>query len=120
MTLLPKNPPKICVVGDLNLPHADWLTSFGNIPIEQSFIDSFNDLSLNQLVDSSTHKSGNKLDILLCNYNELVENSSALDPHSLYNSDHYPITFAIKKAFSRKRTPKRTVYNLKKKQIGMP
>ena len=109
-----KNPPKICIVGDLNLPHADWLTSFSNIPIEQSFIDSFNDLSLNQLVDSPTHKSGNKLDILLCNSNELVENLSVLDPHSLCKSDHYPITFTIKKAFSRKRTPKRTVYNFKK------
>ena len=109
-----RNPPKTYIVGDLNLPHADWLSSFSSVPIEQSFIDSFNDLSLNQMVNSPTHKSGNKLDILLSNSVDSVQDLSILDPHSLCKSDHFPITFNIKKKFSRKKSPKRTVYNFKR------
>ena len=108
------NPPKIYVVGDFNLPHANWTSSFSSIPIEQSFIDSFNDLSMSKLISSPTHKSGNILDILLSNYTESIENISILDPHSVCKSDHFPICFKIKNAFSRKKTPKRSVYNFKK------
>ena len=109
-----RNPPKIYIVGDFNLPHANWLSSSSNIPIEQSFIDSFNALSLNQVVNLPTHKSGNTLDILLSNSEDSIENVSILDPHSLCKSDHFPITFDIKKTFSRKKSPKRTVYNFKR------
>ena len=109
-----RNPPKVYIVGDFNLPHADWSSSSSHIPIEQSFIDCFNDLSFNQFINSPTHISGNKLDILLSNSDNSIENISILDPHSICKSDHFPITFKIKKSFSRKKTPKRTVYNFKK------
>ena len=52
-----KSPPKIYVIGDFNLPHTDWLSSSSTVPIEQSFTDSFSDLSLFQLITSPTHKS---------------------------------------------------------------
>ena len=85
------NPLKIYVVGDFNLPHEDCISSFSSILIEQSFIDSFNDLSMSQLISSPTHKSGNILNILLSNYTESIENISILDPHSVCKSDHFPI-----------------------------
>jgi len=109
-----RNPPKVYIIGDFNLPQSNWFSSFSNIPIEQSFIDSFNDLSLNQLTNLPTHKGGNILDLVLSNTPNSVENLSILDPHSMCKSDHFPISFGIKTSFSRKKTPKRTVYNFKK------
>ncbi len=109
-----KNPPKIYIVGDFNLPSADWPNAKSDIPIEQSFIDSFSDLSLSQLITSPTHKSGNTLDILLSNSVNTIDNLKICDRHSVCRSDHYPVTFDIKSSFSRKKTPKRKVYNFKK------
>ena len=109
-----RNPPKIYIVGDLNLPQVDWSSLFSNIPLEQNFINSFSSLSLSQLINRPTHKSGNTLDILLSNSETSVEDVKVLDPHSLCKSDHFPVSFSIKTSFSRKKTPKRTVYNFKK------
>ena len=109
-----RNPPKIYLIGDLNLPQADWSSSSSNIPLEQSFIDSLNSLSLSQLINRPTHKSGNTLDILLSNSETSVNDVKVLDPHSLCKSDHFPVSFSIKTSFSRKKTPKRSVYNFKK------
>ena len=109
-----RNPPKLYLVGDLNLPHANWLTSSSNVPIEQTFINSFGNLSLSQLVTSPTHKSGNILDVLLSNYETSIDNLQVQDPHYICRSDHFPLTFSIKTSFSRKKTPKRSVYNFKK------
>ena len=109
-----RKPPKMFVVGDLNLPHADWLSSFSPVPIEQNFINSFSNLSLSQLITGPTHKSGNTLDVLLSNSESSVENVAVLDPHSICKSDHFPLTFSIKTSFTRKKSPKRSVYNFKK------
>ena len=114
-----KSPPKIYVIGDFNLPHTDWLSSSSTVSIEQSFIDSFSDLSLSQLIMSPTHKSGNTLDILLSNYDNTIGNLNVCDPHSVCKSDHFPVTFSIKSSFSRKKTPKRKIYNFKKANWDM-
>ena len=111
---LKRNPPKLFLVGDLNLPHADWLNSCSSVPIEQAFINSFSNLSLSQLISCPTHKNGNTLDVLLSNSETSLENLKVLDPHSICKSDHFPLTFSIKTSFSRKKTLKRTVYNFKK------
>ena len=109
-----RNPPKLYLVGDLNLPHADWPNSSSTIPLEQAFIDSFSNLSLSQLVTSPTHRSGNILDVLFSNHEPSIVNLQVQDPHSICKSDHFPLTFSIKSSFSRKKTPKRSVYNFKK------
>ena len=109
-----RNPPKIYFLGDLNLSHADWGSSRSTVPIEQAFIDSFGNLAFFQLVNQSTHKSGNILDVLLTNSPSTVDDLLVLDEHSLCKSDHFPISFSIKHSFSRKKTPKRSVYNFKR------
>ena len=109
-----RKPSKIFIVGDLNLPQADWQSSSSPVPIEHNFINSFNNLSLVQLIRGPTHKSGNTLDILLSNSEPSIENLLVHDPHSICKSDHFPLTFSIKTSFSRKKTPKRSVYNFKK------
>ena len=109
-----RNPPKVYFVGDLNLPFADWDSSRSPVPMEQGFIDSFGNLAFPQLVSQPTHKSGNILDVLLTNSSSTVDDILVLDEHSLCKSDHFPISFSIKHSFSRKKTPKRSVYNFKR------
>ena len=109
-----RNPPKLYLVGDLNLPHANWPNSSSTIPLEQAFIDSFSNLSLSQLVTSPTHRSGNILDVLLSNHEPSIVNLQVQDTHSICKSDHFPLTFSIKSSLSRKKTPKRSLYNFKK------
>ena len=109
-----RNPPKVYLVGDLNLPQANWSSSLSNVPLEQTFLNSFSSLCLSQLINIPTHKNGNTLDILLSNSETSVENLQVLDSHSFCKSDHFPVSFSIKTTFSRKKTPKRSVYNFKK------
>ena len=109
-----RNPPKIYLIGDFNLPTADWSTSESPSSIEQSFIDSFNGLALSQLITSATHKNGNTLDILLSNFDNTVSNVQVLPPNSLCKSDHFPISFNLKSTFARKKSNKRKVYNFKR------
>ena len=109
-----RNPPKLYLVGDLNLPHANWPNSSSTSPLEQAFINSFSNLSLSQLVTSPTHRSGNILDVLLSNHEPSIVNLQVQEPHSICKSDHFPLTFSIKSSLSRKKTPKRSVYNFKK------
>ena len=117
--LCKKNPPKIYLVGDFNLPHADWTSTSSHISLEQSFIDSFNDLALSQMISSPTHKSGNILDILLSNHDSSIHNIEVCDPNLLCKSDHFPISFSIKTSFSRKECAKRKDYNFKKANWAM-
>ncbi|MCP4457853.1 MAG: hypothetical protein GY816_07500, partial [Cytophagales bacterium] len=109
-----RKPPKVYIIGDFNLPQADWSTSFSNVPIEQSFIDSFNDLGLCQMITSPTHKGGNTLDLLLSNSDSSVNDVKVLDKDSVCKSDHYPISLSIKCNATRKKSPKRKVFNFKR------
>ena len=54
----------IFLIGDLNFPKADWLNLISTDPTEQLFIDTFNNLSLEQIIENPTHNKGNILDIL--------------------------------------------------------
>ena len=93
--------------------------SSSHTPIEQQFIDSFNGLALSQLITSSTHKGGNTLDILLTNFENTVDQLKVHDQNSFCKSDHFPVSFSLKIKFSRKKSPKRKVFNFKKANWDM-
>ncbi len=114
-----RKPPKIYIIGDFNLPNADWPRASSRIPIEQQFIDSFNGLALSQLITSPTHKGGNTLDILLTNFESTVDQLKVHDQNSFCKSDHFPVSFSPKIKFSRKKSPKRKVFNFKKANWDM-
>jgi hypothetical protein len=113
-----RNPPRIYLIGDLNLPQADWSSYSSNIPLEQSFIDSFNSLSLSQLINRPTHKSGNTFDTLLSNSETSVNDVKVLDPHSLCRSDHFPVSFPLKHLSLARKLPNAQFTTLGK-QIGL-
>ena len=94
---LPTPTPDIVLMGDYNLPHADWLTgecSPGACRDEQNIVKSLYDLALEhfltQEVDQPTHKNGNVLDLLFTNNSHLIHNLCVIPS---FNSDHYRIDF---------------------------
>ena len=107
-------PPKLFLIGDFNLPEADWTENKSAVSLEQKFIDSFNELGLKQKITAPTHIKGNILDIFLTNFDSYISNLKVLDHNSVVFSDHFPIEFTVRGNVRRKKMPKREFYNFKK------
>ena len=105
---------KLILIGDINLSSIkDWENPNPSCNIEKSYVDLFNDLGLNCLVNEPTHREGNILDVLLCNQPGLVSNLS-IDPDKICCSDHYSFTFKISKNVPRKKPAKKKIFNYRK------
>ena len=104
----------IILVGDLNMPHVQGDNYHSTVQIEQLFLDSFSNLSLEQLIDSPTHTRGNILDLLLTNKSQLVSDINVHDDTLVCKSDHLPISFTIKSKTKKKKSTKRELYNFKR------
>ncbi len=87
---------KIYVLGDFNLSSVSWDALTSDVPIEQSFVNSFADLGLVQCVNQPTHHKGNILDILLTNSEASITDLQVMDKDSVCKSDHFPINFKVK------------------------
>ena len=110
----------VIVIGDFNLPELDWSedscapTNTGSRADHNAFCDLMGDNFLHQFVPGPTHIAGNKLDLLLCNCPEVIENVSTFHPREgKFPSDHYVIEFEIRHKFKRSRGTKRLVYDYK-------
>lgn len=101
------------VIGDFNLSKTSWPEAESTDRIENLFVDSFNDLGLQQLISNPTHNRGRILDILLANKPGLVRNILVLSEHEPCHSDHFGIKFTIKVKF-KKIVRKRKFLNFKK------
>ena len=83
-------------MGDFNVPDINWSTLVGSTHFSNQFCDVVFDLNLSQLVDSSTHKQGNILNLVLTNIEDSIHSLTVLNRnHQLISSDHYPITFVL-------------------------
>ena len=89
---------KVYIIGDWNFPELDrtnWESGQSSLPLDQNFLGMVSDLGLKQIIDKSTHRKGNILDLVLTNSPQTVQNLSVLDDSSFCVSDHFPITFNI-------------------------
>ena len=67
-----------------------------------------------QFIPGPTHIVGNKLDLLLTNWPEIIDYVSTFHPREgLFPSDHYAVEFMIKLKFKRVMGVKRQVYDFK-------
>ena len=116
---LDDNPESACVLltGDFNLPAIDWSldhpspTSAGG-HLEDKFCELVGDYYLEQLISGPTHRDCNKLDLLLCNYPEIIRNVITTSPEQYgYPTDHHILEFAIQQNFSRSQPIKRTIFD---------
>ena len=83
---------KIILIGDFNFPGFDWSSlpfhNFPNYPILSSFLLAN---GFSQYVDIVTHKSGNTLDVFLCNFQVGISIESEFCDHS----DHALLHFTL-------------------------
>ena len=102
------------LIGDFNLSKTSWPDGISSCSLESEFINLFDDLGLVQFINTSTHKSGNTLDLLLSSSDELVSNIEIIPKDTVCSSDHFGIKFKIKLKCKRSKSQKRKIYNLKK------
>ena len=104
---------KHILIGDLNLNKTSWTDGLSTCSNESNFIELFNELGFDQLINEPTHRCGNTLDILLCNQPQIVSNIQLLPRNAICNSDHFGIKFCLKINCKRCKSKKRKIYNLK-------
>ena len=109
-----RNVKGIFLIGDLNFPKADWQNLISTDSTEQLFIDTFNNLSLGQMIEHPTHIKGNILDVLVTDCPQRVSNLEVLTNIQICSSDHFPIEFKVSLNAPRKKPIKRSIYNFKK------
>ena len=110
----------IIVLGDFNLPELHWSVD-QTAPIDNGsradhniFCDLMGDNFLQQFIPGPTHLAGNKLDLLLCNWPEVIGSVRSFHPRDgLFPSDHYVVEFEIILKFKRAKTVTRQFYDFK-------
>ena len=105
---------KHVLIGDFNLFKTSWPDGLSSSSLETDFVNMFNDLGLEQFMNSPTHKFGNTLDLLLSSSSELVSDIETLPKDTICSSDHFGIKFKINLKCKRSKHQKRRIYNLKK------
>ena len=98
----------------MNFPKVNWTDFVSPDPIEQHFLNTFGNLSLEQLVESPTHIKGNILDYIITDVAYLVKNVSVDSNNSICGSDHYLLKFNMMLNTVKKKPAKRSIYNFKR------
>ena len=83
------------VMGDLNLPDADWDLYDGQSSVSKSFTVVAYKLNLVQLVNAPTHTGGNTLDVLLSNTDIISDTFVQPNLPDCLSSDHFMVSFYI-------------------------
>ena len=91
--------PDILLMGDYNLPHANWLTGEcipGATSDEQTMVKNLYELTLEHFlvnqIDVPTHRGGNTLDLVITNNADLIHDIS-VSPSAV--SDHFNIECSV-------------------------
>ena len=95
---LPSPTPDIIMMGDFNLPHADWISgqcTSGASTDEQEMVRALYELTLEhflvQQFDTPTHRGGNTIDLLFTNNSDIIHNTESI-PSTV--TDHFQMTFS--------------------------
>ena len=108
----------LVITGDFNFPYVDWSTCLPTTAgfLTETFCEILDDYFLTQTNFNVTRPNassfitshGNILDLVLTNNESLIEGTTTY-PHG-FNSDHFPVCFAIKKKFNRLKNSPRSVF----------
>ena len=98
------------LIGDLNFPDIDWSTgSTGSKG--RDFLDATAERFMQQYVEEATHKSGNVLDLVLCDQEDMIREVKG--EGRIGKSDHDVISFTMNVS-PNKTVKQRTTWNFKK------
>ena len=95
LSTMPAPTPDVMLMGDINLPHADWKSGeckAGATDDEQTMVKDLYEFALShfmvQQIEGSTHEAGKLLDLIFTNNHQLVHDFSST-PSTV--SDHYVV-----------------------------
>ena len=120
------NNKSTCLVafGDFNLPELDWSrnqsapTHTGSQADHNVFCVLRADNFFQQCIPGPTQLVGNKLDLLLTNWSEIIDYASTFHTwEGLFPSDHYTVEFMMMLKFKGAMGVKRQVYDFKNKNF---
>ena len=94
---------KIILIGDLNLDEISWSENSSSNELQRDFIDTFDDLNFDQLIQGPTHIKGKTLDVLLTSCPELISDISIKEENVFCKSDHFAIEFSLNVKINRKK-----------------
>ena len=101
-------------IGDMNLNKTKWPSGHTTCKTERGFLDLFQDLNFEQLINSPTHKDGKILDLLLTNQPNIISDLVVQPSGMVCNSDHNSIVFKLNFKCKRLKSAKRKIYNMKR------
>ena len=110
----------VILIGDFNLPAINWSLDHPNPNnngglLEGKLRELVGDHFLEQLITDSTHRDGNKLDLLLCNYPEIINNVTLSTSEQFgFPTDHHIIEFEIQQTFARAKPIKWTIFDYRR------
>ena len=111
---LSKKYKSLTIIGDLNLSSIkDWDMPVTNVNSHSEFLETIDFLGLTSLVNSSTHKAGNNLDLILTN-NPSLYSQVVIEQNNLVKSDHFTIQCNINIGVNKKSTKKIRKFAYKK------
>ena len=103
------------LIGDMNLNNVKWPSGETNNSLKNLFVDFLvSDLGHKQLISEPTHRAGNVLDLVFTNIPEIVLDIKVHERDEACLSDHFSISFKIDLSISRRKAPKKKVYNYSK------
>lgn len=94
LSLLP-NDEDVIITGDFNVPDMNWSALIGESYQSTILGEFIFEQNLVQLIDVSTHKDGNILDLVMTNSPERVTRSSVESFPCCTESDHYLISLSV-------------------------
>ena len=112
----------IVLVGDFNLPYISWPDNQSTTPINNGGCGDGEYLCelvghnfLHQFIEGSTHRAGNKLDLLFCNNAEKLSDvlTFSSEEHN-FPTDHQIVEFSIRTKFTRAKPVRRAVFDYNK------
>ena len=86
---------KIILIGDLNLNEISWSENSSSNEVQNDFIDTFNDLNFDQLIETSTHINGQILDVQSTSCPEFISDINTKEENEVCKSDHMAIEFSL-------------------------
>ena len=89
-----------------------WPDETTSVELHENVLELFStELDHGQLINTSTHKNRNILDLLFTNIPEMVNDIKRFGYKEACSSDNFAIDYKVKLDISQKKIPKRHVYN---------
>jgi hypothetical protein len=99
--------------GDLNLRSVSWPEGSTINGIEQKFVNLFDELGMQQMIEVPTHEQGNTLDLCFVSNASFIKNVNILSKNDVCSSDHYGITFELTSR-AKSKVSKRKIFDFKR------